>query len=92
MKRTLITFAFCIATCYMLTSCGLIWQKQKKDFAKKLYSEYPTEEGDEPYEPSIVTKFGGVKDTFLIVKNGEQYFRISKDGERTEVKYYRVRK
>lgn len=64
----------------------------KKDFAKKLYSEYPTEEGDEPYEPSIVTKFGGVKDTFLIVKNGEQYFRISKDGERTEVKYYRVRR
>jgi len=43
----------------------------KKDFAKKLYSEYHTEEGDEPYEPSIVTKFGGVKDTFLIVKNGE---------------------
>ena len=34
----------------------------------------------------------GVKDTVLVVKNGDKYFQIDREGNRTEVKYYRIRR
>ena len=50
--------------------------------------------GDIPYEPVNRSYYDkelgrGVKDTVLIVKNGDKYFQIDKKGNRTEVKYYR---
>ena len=78
----------------LFSSCGLIWQKQKKELAEKLFKEYPTMAGDIPYEPVNRSYYDkelgrGVKDTVLIVKNGDKYFQIDKKGNRTEVKYYR---
>ena len=81
----------------LFSSCGLIWQKQKKELAEKLFREYPTMPGDIPHEPVNRSYYDkelgrGVKDTVLIVKNGDKYFQIDREGNRTEVKYYRKRR
>lgn len=78
----------------LFSSCGLVWQKQKKELVEKLFKEYPTMAGDIPHEPvnrSCYDREQGrcVEDTVLIVKNGDKYFQIDKKGNRTEVKYYR---
>lgn len=80
----------------LFSSCGLIWQKQKKKMAEKLFQEYPTMPGDIPHEPVYRSNYRpglpALKDTVLIVKNGDKYFQIDKEGTRTEVKYYRRRR
>ena len=81
----------------LLSSCGLIWQKQKKELAEKLFKEYSTMPGDIPHESVNRSYYDkelgrGVKDTVLIVKNGDKYFQIDREGNRTEVKYYRKRR
>lgn len=53
--------------------------------------------GDIPHEPVNRSYYDkelgrGVKDTVLIVKNGDKYFQIDREGNRTEVKYYRKRR
>lgn len=82
---------------FLFSSCGLIWQKQKKELAEKLFKEYPTMPGDIPHEPVNRSYYDkelgrGVKDTVLVVKNGDKYFQIDREGNRTEVKYYRKRR
>lgn len=77
----------------LFSSCGLIWQKQEKELAEKLFMEYPTMPGDIPYEPVNRSYYDkelgyGVKDTVLVVKNGEKYFQIDREGNRAEVRYY----
>ena len=81
----------------LFSSCGLIWHKQEKDLAKRLFKEYPTIEGDVPHKPvnrSYYDRYLGhtVKDTVLIVKNGDKYFQIDKEGDRREVVYYKIRR
>ena len=81
----------------LFSSCGLIWQKQKKELAEKLFKEYSTMPGDIPHEPVNRSYYDkglgrGVKDTVLVVKNGDKYFQIDREGNRTEVKYYRIRR
>lgn len=56
----------------LFSNCGLIWQKQKKELAEKLFKEYTAMAGDIPHEPvnrSYYDKELGheVKDTVLIV-------------------------
>ena len=53
--------------------------------------------GDIPHEPVNRSYYDkglgrGVKDTVLVVKNGDKYFQIDREGNRTEVKYYRKRR
>lgn len=81
----------------LFSSCGLIWQKQKKELAEKLFKEYSTMPGDIPHESVNRSYYDkelgrGVKDTVLVVKNGDKYFQIDREGNRTEVKYYRIRR
>lgn len=80
----------------LFSSCGLIWQKQKKEQAEKLFKEYPTMPGDMPHERVICTHYdeelGRIEDTLLVVKNGDKYFQIDREGNRTEVDYIRIRR
>lgn len=81
----------------LFSSCGLAYQKQKKELAEKLYKEYPTMVGDIPHKPvnrCYYDKELGhrVEDTILVVINGGKYFEIDKKGNRTEVKYYKRRR
>lgn len=78
----------------LFSNCGLIWQKQKKELAEKLFKKYSTMPEDIPLEPVNRSYYDkelgrGVKDTVLVVKNGDKYFQIDREGNRTEVKYYR---
>ena len=97
MKLKVLLHITILSLSIVFSSCGLIWQKQEKELAERLFKEYPTVEGDMPYKPVNRSYYDkqlghGVKDTVLIVKNGDKCFQIDKEGNRTEVVYYKIRK
>lgn len=96
MKR-LMFVVFCLILILSVSSCGLIEQKQEQELAEKLFKEYSTISGDEPYKPINRAYYNDslgrtIEDTVLIVKNKGGYYQIDKNGNRKSVSFYRIRK
>ena len=82
-----------------INSCGMAENKAKKLREQEMFMEYPTLPGDIMWDISIITRRERLdticpveRDTAIIVKNGDEYWRVKKDGSRQCVKYFKYRR
>lgn len=86
--RKIINVLIIVSSIVMLSGCGLAERRHEKI----VFEEYPTLPGDEMVEIHNIVHRGGVVDSTIVVKNGEDYFIVRKDGSRQPAKRFTYRK